>query len=546
MKEYFQILGREEDNLTRLVQKLQTTGLISMETADEINSLLPGEMSQINPDVEFDFDDSELGHGVALEAAMNGLDRVKIAFIVAAIAFILKYITSLGSNSTHSFAGGGAGGWGGSAPPVFKPSATPGSVKATEEEAAYNEMLVDDLAKNVDSFKAAHAAIQSSLTVTTLEGAKKTKAYTSLIKVLGRVYAANSDKEGFNIFGVSSPYDIFAKTDEALTSKQALERVPNFLKHINDQYTTATVLADYKGTKLKLLPYVVNKELAKSLKDLIAVGNKYIANPQSISAKLNEVVKINEDIARKQDPVGNADMFIKWVIENFIIAPSNVGAKNPLTMFIKDTLEVDIPGLEKINISTNIVGNTNFLNVVQGKVYLREVFSMMSGLETSQTGVEDDNKNTKLTDAYLSSLSKSGLMDVNKQYKLDEIAGVISDFQENLTDVGGVENLLETAKKYVSDYAAIAQDASDEKNRVNEDDERDVGYTKNLIHHQAYVQNAINCLVTIIAGYTNVSNQMTKFAVSRIEVYTKKLQAMNKDYYDLTQILRALESEVKP
>ena len=76
MKEYFQILGREEDNLTRLVQKLQTTGLISMETADEINSLLPGEMSQINPDVEFDFDDSELGHGVALEAAMNGLDRV--------------------------------------------------------------------------------------------------------------------------------------------------------------------------------------------------------------------------------------------------------------------------------------------------------------------------------------------------------------------------------------------------------------------------------------------------------------------------------------
>ena len=73
-----------------------------------------------------------------------------------------------------------------------------------------------------------------------------------------------------------------------------------------------------------------------------------------------------------------------------------------------------------------------------------------------------------------------------------------------------------------------------------------MGYTKNLIHHQAYVQNAINCLVTIIAGYTNVSNQMTKFAVNRIEVYTKKLQAMNKDYYDITQILRALESEVKP
>lgn len=547
MLEYYQKLALDEAAISRMVDKLKTTGMVSMEDADAINNMLPGEIREVDPDVEFDFEESTEGHGVALEAAMNGLDRVKIAFIVAAIAFILKYITSLGKTTgNYSFSGGGSSGWGGSAPPAFKPTAVPGSTKGNQEEAEYNEILIEDLGVNITNFKEALAKVEGSLTPVTLEGAKNSRAYKSLIKVLSRIYISNSDKENFNIFGVSSPFGSFSDANKATEEKATFALVPKLIKHIESQYTTGVVLGGYKGDKLKLLPYVTNKDLAEGLKKLMTIANGYLQNPQGISNKLDEVIQLNSEIARKNDPVENAKLFINWTGKTFMIAPSNADAKNPLTLFIKETLEVPIAGIESIEMTTNIVGNTNFLNVTQGKTYLRELFTSLSGVETGPNGVSDDNKNDQLTDKYLISLSKDGLENADRQFKLSEMAEVVESFRENLTDVGGVEDLLEKSKKYVAEYAEIAQSAAEERNNVNADDEIDVGFTKNLIHHQAYVQNAVTCLVTIIAGYTNVSNQMTNFAVKRIEVYTQKLQAMNKDYYDLTQILNALASEIKP
>lgn len=547
MKEYYLTLSEQRDSLEALVHKLRVSGCISLETADELNSLVPGQIQAIDPDVEFDYEDSTQGHNIALEAAVTGLDRIKVAFVVAAIAFILKYIANMGNKNTFSFSGGGAGGWGGSAPPAFVPTALPGSPKATEEEAEYNDLLVEDLAKNIDSFKEIYSDVNPSLTSKeALKGIVSTKAYGSLIRVVSRIYNANADKDKFNLFGVSSPYDVFKDPELALKSDKTLTILPQFLKWVNDQYTTGVVFQAYKGERLKLLPYMINKNLTEPVKEIIAIGNKYLANPQSIETKLEEVIAINGRISAKNDPIKTAEEFIHWVTKNFIIAESNAGSKNDLTQFIKAVLSVPVDGVPGIELSTSITQNNGFLNVVQGKTYLRDLFKTLSGVETNQHGISDDQKNVKDTDSYIISLSKNGVEAANRQYKLGEMAELIETFRENLTDGGAVEKLLAAAKQYVTEYAQIAEDAKSEENRIEEDDDKAVGYAKSLKHHQAYVQNAIDSLVTIIAGYTNLSNQLTKFSTARIETYTTKLQTMNVDYYTLTRSLHAVKAEIKP
>ena len=91
----FNSLLHQHDRITTLqtlLNELKTKGTISMESADLIERLVPGEIGQQDSDIMFDLDESEEGLPIAMEAGLAGLSKLKIAFIVQLRAVFPKLL----------------------------------------------------------------------------------------------------------------------------------------------------------------------------------------------------------------------------------------------------------------------------------------------------------------------------------------------------------------------------------------------------------------------------------------------------------------------
>ena len=72
MAELYQLYADKQAQIENVVRGLVTSGMISMEEADQLESLVPGEIANLDPNIIFDLDPSSHGSKIAFRAIVTG------------------------------------------------------------------------------------------------------------------------------------------------------------------------------------------------------------------------------------------------------------------------------------------------------------------------------------------------------------------------------------------------------------------------------------------------------------------------------------------
>ena len=288
--------------LDGIVNQLLLTRTVSMETADLINQIVPGEISSIDDEFVFELDEDENGFPLALEAGEAGLSKMKIAIIVAIIAFIAKYITSLNSGYSFSASGGGGGGWGGSAPPKFTTNSSPTSPEFTEEVNNYKKLLSEDIKNLNEKFKEAVNDLYTDANSETLTGLVNVKDMDKLINTISKLIKDNGNgatpsSNNSNIFADSSDVTLAAAAynvyigDDVQTNEETISKLQPVLKYIGDNYIPSKVFDSY----------VVKNEPGGSLAFLGNFGIPFFVSDENTTAITLEFIKLLNGLITNTD-----------------------------------------------------------------------------------------------------------------------------------------------------------------------------------------------------------------------------------------------------
>lgn len=580
------------ERLQSIMDHIARTGTISMESADAIEREIPGAIQSIDPDIMFDLEESEEGVGVAMEASISGMSRIKIAFIVAVIAFIAKYIMSLTGTTTYSASGGGSGGWGGGAAPTFSTDKPATSTQHHEEVDTYDHTLNADLKKLheefSETFKEFSAAILDNSTGT---GMFKNASMKKLCNViLPRVIKENRSaiddqtggQKGFTLFsngqggqGAMSmnqlKHFLDVSDSKADVKSEQFKLLKPFLNIVDKNYTVQGVFINgytemfknainqknYSLTGFALPFFVLSKEIQMQTLDFIKLLNGLAQNIDKSTRELDEF----KNILKPADQ-GKPDMLIsgqeskdlwKWLADN--LGKDTAASATTLRTFLDGV--VKLLELEK---EQGQYINTPHINI-EMKKFVRATID--GGAITEEDGVEKIFEDMPTGDAKRTiELIAGDNADILKLLNpilplFEEVSDSLKENENNFNSLKNVATDLEELMRNVVEWIKRSPKLNDNilrsgssldgrgKDRLAEYDEdaSPQKQLKNLVPMFSLVSGLIQIVLLSMASAAKYNVELSRFSKARLDLIIAKKQAMAKDLHDLNVVMKNIIKE---
>lgn len=579
------------ERLQTIMHRIASTGMISMESADAIEREIPGAINSIDPNIMFDIEESDEGVGVAMEASVSGLSRMKIAFIVAIIAFIAKYIMSLNNNYSFSSSGGGSGGWGGSASPAFSTDIPPTDPKHHEQVNDYDHSVNEDIKKLHEEFSKTFATFKSSiLDNSTGTGMFKNSEMKKLCnQILPRIIkenqtAANEDgtQKGFTLFtnGAGGRGLVTANQRKHFTDIQDVKAevkseqfnlLKPFLGLIDDNYTIDRIFIDgytemfknainqknYNSIGFAMPFFIVSKEIQTQTLDFIKLLTNLVANTDRTNSELGafrDMIKPAEQ-SKPDMLVGGQESkdLWRWLANNLGKdgSPNATVLRGFLDGCIK-LLELQDQQGEYINTPNINIEIKKFVrasidgNGVSEEAGISKVFSEMPMGDKKRTIelIAGENSNIlELLSPVLDTFADAS--DALKQHetdfnKLKDIASDLEEIMRNVTDWISHSSKHDDAQ--LRSGTSLNRDGSDRLEGYDEDASEDTRL-KNLVPMFALVSGLIQVILLSVASAAKYNVELSRFSKARLDMIISKKQAMAKDLYDLDKVMKNIIKE---
>lgn len=580
------------ERLQSIMDHIASSGTISMESADAIEREIPGAIQSIDPNIMFDLEESEEGVGVAMEASLTGMSRIKIAFIIAVIAFIAKYITSLTSGYTYSASGGGSGGWSGGASPTFSTEKPATSREHHEEVDTYDKNLSDDLNKLheefSDTFKEFSAAILDNSTGT---GMFKNASMKKLCNViLPRIIKENRTtidestgaQKGFTLFskGISGngtvsmnqlKHFLDVSDSKADVKSEQFKLLKPFLNMIDKNYTIQGVFINgytemfknainqknYSLVGFSLPFFILSKEIQTDTLEFMKLLNTLVENTDKTTSELDAF----KNIIKPADQ-GKPDMLVsgqeskdlwQWLAQNLgkDSSPNATVIRGYLDGVIK-LLELEKEQGQYINTPHINIEMKKFVRAtIDGGAITEEdgvdkIFSNMPSGDVKRTiellaGTDSDIM--KLLDPILPMFEDVSTALKDNENNFNSLKVVATDLEEIMRNV--IEWIKHNPK--LNDNILRSGSSLDGRGRDRladyDEDAPPEKQLKNIVPMFSLVSGLIQIVLLSMASAAKYNVELSRFSKARLDLIIAKKQAMAKDLYDLNTTMKNIIKE---
>ena len=580
------------ERLQSIMEHIAHTGTMSMESADAIEREIPGAIHSIDPDIMFDLEESEEGVGVAMEASLTGMSRVKIAFIIAVMAFIAKYIMSLTGATSYSASGGGSGGWGGGASASFSTEQPATSPQHHEEVNAYDKALNQDLSKLHDEFSETFKEFSASiLDNSTGTGMFKNASMKKLCnQILPRIIKENravideqtGTQKGFTLFsngmggnGSMSMNQLkhFIDVDDskAEVKSEQFKLLKPFLNIVDKNYTVQGVFINgytemfknainqknYSLMGFSLPFFVLNKDLQQMTLNLIKLLTTLVENTDKTTSELDAF----KNIIKPADQ-GKPDMLVSGQESKDLWAwlAKNLGKDSaPTATVLRSFLDGMIKLLELEKEQGQYI-NTPHINIEMKKFVRASIDG--AGI-TEEDGVNKifadmPSGDAKRTIELLAGDNSDILQLLNPILPMfEDVSNALKDNENNFNSLKNTATELEEIMRNVIEWIKRAPKLQDNllrsgtsldsrgRDRLAEYDEDapPEKQLKNIVPMFSLVSGLIQIVLLSMASAAKYNVELSRFSKARLDLIIGKKQAMAKDLYDLNIVMKNIIKE---
>lgn len=580
------------ERLQSIMEHIAHTGTISMESADAIEREIPGAIHSIDPDIMFDLEESEEGVGVAMEASLTGMSRVKIAFIIAVMAFIAKYIMSLTGATSYSASGGGSGGWGGGASPGFSTDKPATSTQHHQEVDAYDHALNEDLKKLHDEFSETFKEFSASiLDNSTGTGMFKNASMKKLCnQILPRIIKENrtttdeqtGSQKGFTVFNngqggknalAMKQLKDFLEIDDvkADVSSGQFKSIKPILSIIDKEYTIRGVfingytgmfknainLKNYGMMGFALPFFILSKEIQTHTLEFVKLLNTLVANTDKTTQELDDF----KNILKPADQ-GKPDMLVSgqeskdlwaWLAKNLgkDSAPSATVLRGFLDGVIK-LLELEKEQGQYINTPHINIEMKKFVRAsIDGAGITEEdgidkIFSEMPSGDEERTIklLAGENSNIlELLNPILPLFEEVSETLKENENNFNTLKNVATDLEELMRNViEWIKNAPKLNDKLLSSGTSLDSRGRDRLAEYDEDAPPEK-QLKNIVPMFSLVSGLIQIVLLSMASAAKYNVELSRFSKARLDLIIAKKQAMAKDLHDLNIVMKNIIKE---
>ena len=580
------------ERLQSIMEHIAHTGTISMESADAIEREIPGAIHSIDPDIMFDLEESEEGVGVAMEASLTGMSRVKIAFIIAVIAFITKYIMSLTGATSYSASGGGSGGWGGGASASFSTEQPATSTQHHQEVDAYDHALNEDLSKLHDEFSETFKEFSASiLDNSTGTGMFKNASMKKLCnQILPRIIKENrtttdeqtGSQKGFTVFNngqggknalaMKQLKDFLEIADvKADVSSGQFKSIKPILSIIDKEYTIRGVFINGYTEMFKnainqknygmmgfALPFfILSKEIQTHTLEFVKLLNTLVTNTDKTTQELDDF----KNILKPADQ-GKPDMLVSgqeskdlwaWLAKNLgkDSAPSATVLRGFLDGVIK-LLELEKEQGQYINTPHINIEMKKFVRAsIDGAGITEEdgidkIFSEMPSGDEERTIklLAGENSNIlELLNPILPLFEEVSETLKENENNFNTLKNVATDLEELMRNViEWIKNAPKLNDKLLSSGTSLDSRGRDRLAEYDEDAPPEK-QLKNIVPMFSLVSGLIQIVLLSMASAAKYNVELSRFSKARLDLIIAKKQAMAKDLYDLNIVMKNIIKE---
>lgn len=580
------------ERLQSIMEHIAHTGTISMESADAIEREIPGAIHSIDPDIMFDLEESEEGVGVAMEASLTGMSRVKIAFIIAVMAFIAKYIMSLTGATSYSASGGGSGGWGGGASPGFSTDKPATSTQHHQEVDTYDHALNEDLKKLHDEFSETFKEFSASiLDNSTGTGMFKNASMKKLCnQILPRIIKENrtttdeqtGSQKGFTVFNngqggknalAMKQLKDFLEIDDvkADVSSGQFKSIKPILSIIDKEYTIRGVfingytgmfknainLKNYGMMGFALPFFILSKEIQTHTLEFVKLLNTLVANTDKTTQELDDF----KNILKPADQ-GKPDMLVSgqeskdlwaWLAKNLgkDSAPSATVLRGFLDGVIK-LLELEKEQGQYINTPHINIEMKKFVRAsIDGAGITEEdgidkIFSEMPSGDEERTIklLAGENSNIlELLNPILPLFEEVSETLKENENNFNTLKNVATDLEELMRNViEWIKNAPKLNDKLLSSGTSLDSRGRDRLAEYDEDAPPEK-QLKNIVPMFSLVSGLIQIVLLSMASAAKYNVELSRFSKARLDLIIAKKQAMAKDLYDLNIVMKNIIKE---
>lgn len=591
MDKYIDRLSARMNALEKAMQELKHRGTISLESADEIERLIPGEMGELDSGLMFDVEESETGYSVAMEAGMANLANLKIAFIVAVIAFIGRYLLTLRNNAGTGFsaAGGGGGGWSGSAPPKYQTPHRSTDPKNWEDADNYFSAVdedIDTLRKKFDElYEKFNAQVMANDIISGMSSDVNLRelAYVVIPRILKNNGLSQGGKFNFLTNGYVENYEPPLRTYQPLlepkdknnVGEDAVKILKMTLNQINKSYTTKAMFSYWSDVASKLnresdlnkrealksqlisFPYfVVDEEVKKDTIALCKVIIGAVEKSQDYSSTLSQI-KVIIDRTRNESPDTHEGLNFAKPLWEWLAA--NLATQSPNPTFINNYIKELTPVIDLKN-ETGKADTVYFNTMMRANQLKRLVALSIKGVESSgvsnltHKGLANSVTFDKQMMEIVSSMSKGELKQVLSG--IDPIREISEALKDHSGDINSLTEQAEELEKIIGTVAeAIREEAKEndgnrvdtrlmettEKVKLTDLDgnvlDNPAAVRKNLPHMFSLISGLIQILLLSVSAGAKYNLEMDKFIKEHCKFVISKAQEMATDYNDLNTLL---------
>lgn len=580
------------ERLQSIMEHIAHTGTISMESADAIEREIPGAIHSIDPDIMFDLEESEEGVGVAMEASLTGMSRVKIAFIIAVMAFIAKYIMSLTGATSYSASGGGSGGWAGGASPGFSTDKPATSTQHHQEVDAYDHALNEDLKKLHDEFSETFKEFSASiLDNSTGTGMFKNASMKKLCnQILPRIIKENrtttdeqtGSQKGFTVFNngqggknalAMKQLKDFLEIDDvkADVNSGQFKSIKPILSIIDKEYTIRGVfingytgmfknainLKNYGMMGFALPFFILSKEIQTHTLEFVKLLNTLVANTDKTTQELDDF----KNILKPADQ-GKPDMLVSgqeskdlwaWLAKNLgkDSAPSATVLRGFLDGVIK-LLELEKEQGQYINTPHINIEMKKFVRAsIDGAGITEEdgidkIFSEMPSGDEERTIklLAGENSNIlELLNPILPLFEEVSETLKENENNFNTLKNVATDLEELMRNViEWIKNAPKLNDKLLSSGTSLDSRGRDRLAEYDEDAPPEK-QLKNIVPMFSLVSGLIQIVLLSMASAAKYNVELSRFSKARLDLIIAKKQAMAKDLHDLNIVMKNIIKE---
>lgn len=591
MDKYIDRLSARMNALEKAMQELKHRGTISLESADEIERLIPGEMSELDSNIMFDVEESENGYSVAMEAGMASLANLKVAFIVAIIAFIGRYLLTLRNNSGNGFsaAGGGGGGWSGSAPPKYQTPHRSTDPKNWEDADNYFSAVDEDIdtlrEKFGELYKKFNVRVMDNEIISGMSSDVNLRklAYVVIPRILRNNGLSQGGKFNFLTNGYVENYEPPLRTYQPLlepkdknnVGEDAVKILKMTLNQIDKGYTTKAMFSYWSDVASKLsrewdpnkrealksqlisFPYfVVDEEVKKDTIALCKVIIGAVEKSQDYSSTLSQIKDIIER-TRNESPDTHEGLNFAKPLWEWLAA--NLATQSPSPTFVNNYIKELTPVIDPKNETGK--ADTVYFNTMMRANQLKHLVALsIKGAKSkgvsnlTHKGLTNSVTFNNQMMEIVSSMSKGEFKQVLSG--IDPIREISQALQDHSGDINSLTEQAEELEKIIGTVADAIREEAKAKNgnrvetRLMETTEKikltdldgntldNANAVKdNLPHMFSLISGLIQILLLSVSAGAKYNLEMDKLIKEHCKFVISKAQEMATDYNDLNTLL---------